>query len=152
MSKKIKCIRCRRSDNYFCNSLFCLTENDADKKKVKIPATIGEVDGRESSSSDTEVDEPKKRARSGSLKKDQGSNSRRGSKQLKEMVKNYSTTSGDDPDLESDAKTPKRLRNKKKHKDSDFFASSDSDFKEKQGNVDLKPVEEEIQVNGFASS
>lgn len=64
---------------------------------------------------------------------------------MKEITKNYSTTSGDDPDLESDAKSPKKFR-KKKHKDSDFFASSDSDSKEKQRRNELRPVEEEIQV------
>ena len=80
------------------------------------------------------------------MKKDQGSNnSRRGSKQMKEIKANYSTTSGDDPDLESDAKSPKKFR-KKKHKDSDFFASSDSDHKGSHSIVELNPVKEEVQV------
>ena len=112
-----------------------------------------EADGiSKTSSSDTEVEEPKKRQRTGSLKKDQGSLGRRGSKQMKETKKEYSTTSGDDPDLESDARTPKKLiSSKKRHKDSDFFASSDSDFKEHARDERMTPVQEDIQV-GFLSS
>ena len=114
--------------------------------KGKVQAMVGEVDGRSNSSSDTEVDEPKKKPRSGSLKKDQSSSTKRGGKQIQEMAKAVSTTSGDDPDLESDAKTPKKFLSKKKHKDSDFFASSDSDYKERERIADLRPVEEEIRV------
>ena len=117
--------------------------------KGKVQAIVGEVDGRSNSSSDTEVDERKKRPSSGSFKKEQGSATKRGSKIIQEKAKATSTTSGDDPDLESDAKTPKKLLSKKKHKDSDFFASSDSDYKERERNADLRPVEEEIRVNVF---
>ena len=91
------------------------------------------------------MDEPKKRPSIGPLKKDQGS-IKRGNKQVQKIGKALSATSGDDPDLESDAKTPKKFLSKKRHKDSDFFASSDSDSKEKERNDDLIPVEEEIQV------
>ena len=71
---------------------------------------------------------------------------------MKEKKKHYSTTSGDDPDLESDARTPKKLiSSKKRHKDSDFFASSDSDFKEHSRDEKMTPVKEDIQVC-FSSS
>ena len=120
--------------------------NNVDEMKGKIQAMVGEVDGRSNSSSDTEVEEPKKRPRSGSLKKDQANASKRGSKQIQVVTKVFSATSGDDPDLESDAKTPKKFLSKKQHKDSDFFASSDSDYKEKEGDINLRPVEEEVRV------
>ena len=122
-----------------------------EKTEAGIPPPIVEVDAAQSSSSDTDIEEcAKKRPRSGSFKKEQGAGSRRNSKQSKENQKAYSTTSGDDPDLESDAKTPKKFaKSKSKHKDSDFFASSDSDSKISSQGLDLKPVVEENQVSVF---